>query len=80
MLQAFAKVDEKKKCSVMSPYSLTFKMLQAVVKVDDTDSGIEAGLHAGCWTVGIAKTVSPKLYCTILYFTILYSTILYCTI
>jgi phosphonoacetaldehyde hydrolase len=29
---------------------------QAVVKVDDTTSGIEAGLHAGCWTVGIAKT------------------------
>jgi len=29
---------------------------QAVVKVDDTTSGIVAGLHAGCWTVGIAKT------------------------
>merc|ERR1711970_291123 len=29
---------------------------QAVVKVDDTTSGITAGLHAGCWTVGIAKT------------------------
>lgn len=29
---------------------------QAVVKVDDTTGGIEAGLHAGCWTVGIAKT------------------------
>jgi len=29
---------------------------KAVVKVDDTGSGIEAGLHAGCWTVGIAKT------------------------
>ena len=28
-----------------------------MVKVDDTTSGIEAGLHAGCWTVGIAKTV-----------------------
>jgi len=28
-----------------------------VVKIDDTTSGIEAGLHAGCWTVGIAKTV-----------------------
>jgi len=25
--------------------------------VDDTDQGIIAGLHAGCWTVGIAKTV-----------------------
>ena len=31
--------------------------IQAVVKVDDTTGGIEAGLHAGCWTVGIAKTV-----------------------
>merc|ERR1712183_247140 len=29
---------------------------QAVVKVDDTSSGIIAGLNAGCWTVGIAKT------------------------
>merc|ERR1712079_458756 len=29
---------------------------QAVVKVDDTTSGIVAGIHAGCWTVGIAKT------------------------
>lgn len=29
---------------------------QAVVKCDDTTSGITAGLHAGCWTVGIAKT------------------------
>lgn len=30
--------------------------VQAVVKVDDTTGGIEAGLNAGCWTVGIAKT------------------------
>jgi len=29
---------------------------QAVVKVDDTSSGIIAGLNAGCWTVGIAAT------------------------
>jgi len=29
---------------------------QAVVKVDDTTGGIEAGIHGGCWTVGIAKT------------------------
>ena len=28
----------------------------AVVKVDDTEVGIEEGLHAGCWTVGIALT------------------------
>ena len=30
---------------------------KCVVKVDDSDAGIVAGLHAGCWTVGIAKTV-----------------------
>jgi len=29
---------------------------EAVVKVDDTTSGIVAGLTAGCWTVGVAKT------------------------
>jgi len=29
---------------------------QSVVKVDDTTSGIVAGLNAGCWTVGVAKT------------------------
>ena len=29
---------------------------KAVVKVDDTVGGIVAGHHAGCWTVGIAKT------------------------
>merc|ERR1712121_254691 len=29
---------------------------QAVVKVDDTTSGITAGLNSGCWTVGIART------------------------
>ena len=32
------------------------------MKVDDTDTGIEAGLHAGCWTVGVAKTVSISTY------------------
>jgi phosphonoacetaldehyde hydrolase len=26
------------------------------VKVDDTAAGIEAGLNAGTWTVGVAKT------------------------
>lgn len=30
--------------------------VQAVVKVDDTLTGIEEGLNAGCWTVGIAVT------------------------
>lgn len=28
--------------------------VQAVVKVDDTLTGIEEGLNAGCWTVGVA--------------------------
>jgi len=28
----------------------------AVVKVDDTEVGIEEGLNAGCWTVGVAMT------------------------
>ena len=27
---------------------------QAVVKVDDTDVGIDEGIAAGCWTVGLA--------------------------
>ena len=38
--------------------SLDIWNAKAVVKVDDTDQGIIAGLHAGCWTVGVAKTVS----------------------
>ncbi len=29
--------------------------IQSVIKVDDTTSGIDEGLEAGCWTVGIAK-------------------------
>ena len=32
-----------------------------MVKVDDTTSGIVAGINAGCWTVGIAKTVIRAL-------------------
>ena len=28
--------------------------MQSVVKVDDTLTGIEEGLNAGCWTVGVA--------------------------
>ena len=30
--------------------------LEAIVKVDDTVPGLEAGLNAGMWTIGIAKT------------------------
>ena len=29
--------------------------IQAVVKVDDTVSGVGEGLEAGCWAVGIAR-------------------------
>lgn len=29
--------------------------IQAVVKVDDTTSGVGEGLEAGCWTVGVAR-------------------------
>ncbi len=29
---------------------------QAVVKVDDTRPGIDEGLNAGTWTIGLAKT------------------------
>ena len=38
-------------------HRLHHRHLQAVVKVDDSGPGIIAGLNAGCWTVGIAKTV-----------------------
>ena len=31
--------------------------IEAVVKVDDTVDGIKEGIAAGCWTVGVAKTV-----------------------
>jgi phosphonoacetaldehyde hydrolase len=29
---------------------------EAVVKVDDTKPGIEEGLNAGTWTIGLSKT------------------------
>ena len=35
---------------------------KSVVKVDDTTGGIKAGLYGGCWTVGIAKTVSNSYF------------------
>ncbi|KAK7074394.1 hypothetical protein SK128_012469 [Halocaridina rubra] len=34
--------------------------IEAIVKVDDTVDGIREGTTAGCWTVGVAKTVSLK--------------------
>ncbi len=30
--------------------------MEAIVKVDDTIVGIEAGLNAGMWTVGISRS------------------------
>jgi phosphonoacetaldehyde hydrolase len=30
--------------------------MAAIVKIDDTVAGIEAGLNAGTWTIGVAKT------------------------
>ena len=33
---------------------------RAVVKVDDTAGGITAGIAAGCWTVGVTKTVTKN--------------------
>lgn len=32
--------------------------VEAIVKVDDTVDGIREGTSAGCWTVGLAETVS----------------------
>ncbi len=32
--------------------------IQAVVKVDDTADGVREGILAGCWSVGLARTVS----------------------
>ena len=32
--------------------------IQAVMKVDDTADGVREGILAGCWSVGLARTVS----------------------
>ena len=32
--------------------------IEAIVKVDDTADGVKEGTSAGCWSVGLAKTVS----------------------
>jgi phosphonoacetaldehyde hydrolase len=34
--------------------------IEAIIKVDDTVDGIREGLAAGCWTVGVAKTVCAR--------------------
>ena len=31
--------------------------IEGVIKVDDTVDGIKEGISAGCWAVGVAKTV-----------------------
>lgn len=35
--------------------NLNINPVSAVVKVDDTTSGIEEGLEAGCWTIGVSR-------------------------
>ena len=41
----------------MNCIRLDINPIQAVVKVDDTTDGIGEGITAGCWTVGLARTV-----------------------
>jgi phosphonoacetaldehyde hydrolase len=38
-------------CELLNVYPLG-----QVVKVDDTVTGLEEGIHAGMWTIGLAKT------------------------
>ena len=35
--------------------------ISAIVKVDDTTDGVREGTSAGCWSVGLARTVSARL-------------------
>eukprot|EP00823_Brevimastigomonas_motovehiculus_P002646 TRINITY_DN1594_c1_g1_i1.p1 TRINITY_DN1594_c1_g1~~TRINITY_DN1594_c1_g1_i1.p1 ORF type:complete len:342 (-),score=23.62 TRINITY_DN1594_c1_g1_i1:165-1190(-) len=35
---------------------LNISPISAIVKVDDTADGVREGLHAGCWSIGLAKT------------------------
>lgn len=41
----------------LNAIKLDVSPIEAIVKVDDTADGMREGLHAGCWTVGLAKTV-----------------------
>lgn len=41
----------------LNAIKLDVSPIEAIVKVDDTADGMKEGLHAGCWTVGLAKTV-----------------------
>ncbi|XP_065909759.1 phosphonoacetaldehyde hydrolase-like [Dysidea avara] len=40
----------------LNAIKLEVSPIEAIVKVDDTVDGVREGLHAGCWTVGVAKT------------------------
>ena len=42
----------------MNCVKLDVNPIQAVIKVDDTADGVREGLLAGCWSVGLARTVS----------------------
>ena len=42
----------------MNAIQLDVNPIEALVKVDDTADGVKEGTSAGCWSVGLAKTVS----------------------
>ena len=42
----------------MNCVKLDISPIQAVVKVDDTADGVREGITAGCWSIGLARTVS----------------------
>jgi len=42
----------------MNAIKLDINPIQAVVKVDDTADGVSEGVTAGCWSIGLARTVS----------------------
>ena len=56
--------------------------ISAIVKVDDTKDGVREGTSAGCWSVGLARTVGEiifntenfafrlLIYCTVSYFVV----------
>ena len=41
---------------------LDINPIQAVLKVDDTADGVREGILAGCWSVGLARTVNIYKY------------------
>lgn len=42
----------------LNAIKLDVNPIEAIVKVDDTADGVKEGTSAGCWSVGLAKTVS----------------------